>query len=94
LQFIGGRKSSESGKLIKKMHQLDLRKGLSTSRSCSKKIEWNSWNLIDVVVTELSIEVEEACKRLKNNKAPGPGGIPAELVKYVRENYTHVYRNR
>ena len=58
-----------------------------------------SENLINVVVTGPPIEVtakevEEACKRLKNNKAPGPGGIPAELVKYVRENYTHVYRNR
>ena len=28
-------------------------------------------------------KVEEACKRWKNNKALGPGGIPAEVVKYT-----------
>lgn len=26
-------------------------------------------------------EIEKACSRLKPNKAPGPGGIPSEIVK-------------
>mgnify|MGYP000865263727 CR=1 FL=1 len=47
-----------------------------------------SENLINVVVTGPPIEVtakevEEACKRLKNNKAPGSDGTPAELVRYI-----------
>lgn len=35
-------------------------------------------------------EVEEVCKSLKKNKAPGPGNIPAELIKY---GTTKLYEN-
>lgn len=42
-------------------------------------------------------EVREVCTKLKNRKAPGPGDIPAELVKYgttkLYENLTSLFQN-
>lgn len=36
-------------------------------------------------------EVEEVCKSLKNNKAPGPGHVPPEPLKYAT---TELYDNK
>jgi len=57
-----------------------------------------SENLINAVVrgspSDVTVEeVEETCKTLKKNKAPGPGGIPDEVVKYgTRKLYTYIQR--
>ena len=34
-------------------------------------------------------EVHKACKSLKNNKSPGPDGLPGELFKFSTNSVTH-----
>lgn len=57
---------------------------LTEDREQFKK-EPEKYNRVQVSASPIRIsgkEVKEICSKLKNRKAPGPGDIPAELVKY------------
>lgn len=68
--YIGGTRSSESWKLLKTLRQNKKKKIISP-------ISLTKWN----TYFSSLLTVKETCKKLKNRKAPGPGNIPAELIK-------------
>ena len=96
--YIGGRKSTESWKLLKGLRR-DMKRDLISPISIDK-LEGYFKNLLTERRPEfqdggvsleytndnnnLEIRMEDvvkAVRELKNDKAPGPGNIPAELIK-------------
>jgi hypothetical protein len=49
------------------------------------KLEWNSDNHIDTVIT--LDELEKALKLMKNGESPGEDKIDSELFKYAQEEF-------
>ena len=50
------------------------------------------WPTNTVETSEITTkELDEAINKLKNNKAPGPDDVPAELFKWLDENQEKSY---
>ena len=94
--YLGGRKSAESWKLIKGLRR-DMKRDIVSPISL-KKLEDHFKDLLTERRPEFrdnstdngrmnnleihTCDIIKAVKELINDKAPGPGGIPVELVKY------------
>lgn len=52
-----------------------------------EKITWTKENVEEKDIRQFQEkEIVEGAKKLKNKKAPGPDGIPGDVIKYVIEN--------
>lgn len=107
--YIGGRRSTESWKLIKKLREQKKKEIISPITNekweqyfkdllTENRTEFTNKenNVIEINVESSPFrvtrkEVTDICRSLKNGKSPGPGDIPAELIKIGTEKlYDHL----